>query len=902
MSFAPLALLLTLGLIAGPAASEPEQLALETAADSPSKPVAPASSEDDPDDPTIDDDEFDEAARDSFSEPPPGVEILRIRGRGIGAFETEVPESVTHFDAATIEALGAQNIADLARVTPNVEIVTGSATQSTFFIRGIGLADFSSNAAGAVAIFQDGVSLNAPPLQTGQLFDIQDVQILRGPQAGGPNRNASAGSIRVESRKPTGDFTSSLRVSLGRYDADSEGAFDALIQDYEGALEFPILEESLSARLAFRFHDADPFMTNGCGDAPPFSERSLRITGPGETGAEAAERASVCGERDSFTLPSRGKSQIPTGLPTRVGDEHNWATRAQLRFQPKGTEMDFLLNGHGSRLDQQSTLGQASGTDFLQGGQYPSFGGPTSGAGALGYQEPDQREEWLSLCPALNNCSEEKAIFGQILAETRPFDLRPFRGDYDRVGQTTLDTFGGFLEADIGIGDLHLSVTSAYDRYSRTRDADNDFTPHTLFEMLSFDRAWQVWEEIELSGELEDYPLRWNVGGYFLHEELVVDVLTRLQFETQNFRRHYTQDIWSWAVWGGFSWDFLDDFTLDGAVRYNWERKTFDLARSFPDSPFQPARFSIDEATWQEPTGEISLTYRFSKEFSSYAKYTHGFKAGHFNSSDPLNPSFDQNAPPPDNPPADAELVDAFEIGFGGSWFDNRLTAKGAAFYYLYDNYQIFLFTDTPSTAPTLDVLNAKQAQNFGAEIETRAEPLAGWAPAWLDGLVLNTRLGWLESEFLDFQNLVERRIGSRSIQVTIDFTGNRLPNSPRLTASGSAEWTFDFGAWGSLIPRYDFAWTDDIFFDATNGRGSVDVRGQPNLPEFAVGQPAYWNHDLRLSYRTPTGNVEVSFWVRNLENTIHKNFSFDVSQFQKVVIGFPGDPRTLGFDMSVVF
>ena len=123
-----------------------------------------------------------------------------------GAIETDVPASITQFDASTIQALGAQDISDLSRVTPNVNIVQPGATQATFFVRGIGLSDFSANAAGAVTIFQDDIAFNAPAIQTGQLFDIRDVEIMRGPQGTGPFRNASGGAIRVSSNLPSGNY------------------------------------------------------------------------------------------------------------------------------------------------------------------------------------------------------------------------------------------------------------------------------------------------------------------------------------------------------------------------------------------------------------------------------------------------------------------------------------------------------------------------------------------------------------------------------------------------------------------------------------------------------------------------------------------------------------------------
>src|SRR6185503_15388103 len=144
-----------------------------------------------------------------------GGEVLTVKGRGMGAIETEVPSSITQFDAGTIQALGAQNVSGLSRVTPNVSIVQPGSTQATFFVRGIGLSDFSSNAAGAVTIFQDDVAINAPAIQTPSLFEIENVDIVRGPQGTGHFRNASAGAIRVRSKRPTGNYGSQLRSSLG---------------------------------------------------------------------------------------------------------------------------------------------------------------------------------------------------------------------------------------------------------------------------------------------------------------------------------------------------------------------------------------------------------------------------------------------------------------------------------------------------------------------------------------------------------------------------------------------------------------------------------------------------------------------------------------------------------------
>jgi len=418
--------------------------------------------------------------------PPAGVEVIRIKGRAVTGIETEVPTSVTQFDAAAIEALGAQNISDLAQVTPNVEIKVAGATAPTFFIRGVGLSDFNANAAGAVSVYQDDVAINAPAIQLGLLYDLENVVVLRGPQGGGSGRNASAGAIKVYSRKPTGERSAEFRSSWGRFNA----------LDFEGALEIPIVEEMLASRFAFRYLERDPYAKNGCSGGPSLEDKGMALVPNPFTGvlqlkvvdAEKAEKwedFSLCGEgitRIQNVTPVGKRtfklSTHPGGLPRKVNDAGSWAARGQLRFQPPGTDMDWLLNAHGSRLDQQSTLGQAIGTenDF--------FGGLTGG----GYKDPDIAEMQDDLFEELGQQFPDLGPqeLGELVREelsnelARNLDIRPYRGDYSRVGQTQLDAWGGFLRGEWSIGAVDFTSITGYDSYERSRDQDQDFARRAL--------------------------------------------------------------------------------------------------------------------------------------------------------------------------------------------------------------------------------------------------------------------------------------------------------------------------------------------------------------------------------------------------------------------------------------
>jgi iron complex outermembrane receptor protein len=205
---------------------------------------------------------------------------------------------------------------------------------------------------------------------------------------------------------------------------------------------------------------------------------------------------------------------------------------------------------------------------------------------------------------------------------------------------------------------------------------------------------------------------------------------------------------------------------------------------------------------------------------------------------------------------------------------------------------------------PTFSIINANDAEVYGAELDLRLEPLADLVPPELEGLVLTARAGWLESQFLDFTTSVKRPGfgGGRPIDVQQEFTGNQLINSPRFKVSAAAEWTFDLGRWGAVIPRYDFAWTSDIFFDPNEGLGSETAAGELFLPEYGVGQRRYWLHNVRLGYRVPEGNIEIAGWCRNLTDEVYKTYAFDASTFANVVINFVGEPRTYGLDLTVRF
>jgi iron complex outermembrane receptor protein len=116
--------------------------------------------------------------------------------------------------------------------------------------------------------------------------------------------------------------------------------------------------------------------------------------------------------------------------------------------------------------------------------------------------------------------------------------------------------------------------------------------------------------------------------------------------------------------------------------------------------------------------------------------------------------------------------------------------------------------TNDYQKTPVRVVENASNAQLYGAEMDLTVEPI--------DRLILRVNFAWLEGKFLDFTDSGVRNIrlplGSNPPSITtdvpIDYTGNRLPNTPEFTLSGTLEYTLELGRYGSIRPRYDFSWT----------------------------------------------------------------------------------------------
>jgi iron complex outermembrane recepter protein len=155
----------------------------------------------------------------------------------------DTPLSVTALDAAALDEHQVQAFEDLQTVSPGVQ--NGDAFGGNrLFIRGIGLTSFASGADPSAAFYVDGVYIARPAAQLGSFFDVDRVEVLRGPQGALYGRNATAGAVNVVTNAPTQDFSGYIDETVGNYD----------LHRTQGAVSGPLDSNgTLLGRLAFDF-------------------------------------------------------------------------------------------------------------------------------------------------------------------------------------------------------------------------------------------------------------------------------------------------------------------------------------------------------------------------------------------------------------------------------------------------------------------------------------------------------------------------------------------------------------------------------------------------------------------------------------------------------------------------
>jgi iron complex outermembrane receptor protein len=204
----------------------------------------------------------------------------------------DVPAAVTAFSSDDLTRFGITDTMDLTGQTPGLKIKsTNGQSKPSVFLRGIGTNDFNASASAAVGFYADEVYLGLQSGQLFQVFDLERVEVLRGPQGTLYGRNTTGGAVNFFSNRPDGSFRGNGSTSYGRFNQVT----------LEGGIQAPIAD-GLSARFSGILRSSD-------GDGV-----------------------------NLFT-------------DQRINSFDSWSLRGVLRWKPDSGATDWSLIVHGGRLE-----------------------------------------------------------------------------------------------------------------------------------------------------------------------------------------------------------------------------------------------------------------------------------------------------------------------------------------------------------------------------------------------------------------------------------------------------------------------------------------------------------------------------------------------------------------------
>lgn len=164
----------------------------------------------------------------------------------------DIPQAISAFGATQLDKLNARDLSDLTASAPNVTILPVAFTRSAaaINIRGMGAAGFESSEESPTGIAVDGIFTTRPVASMIDTFDMERIEVLRGPQGTSFGKNSLAGGIAAYTKNPGRDFGWSAQATVGSYGR----------RDLKAAVDLPIIHNTLAVRLVGAVETVDgPF-------------------------------------------------------------------------------------------------------------------------------------------------------------------------------------------------------------------------------------------------------------------------------------------------------------------------------------------------------------------------------------------------------------------------------------------------------------------------------------------------------------------------------------------------------------------------------------------------------------------------------------------------------------------
>ncbi|MGI9234711.1 MAG: TonB-dependent receptor [Woeseiaceae bacterium] len=714
----------------------------------------------------------------------------------------EVPIAITAFTEQTIQRAGIERPADFITLMPNVTIVdTANVGDTQVSIRGV---VSTRDAESTFAYVVDGVLSTNPNSFNEELLDVQQIEVLKGPQGALYGRNAVAGAVLVTTKEPGQDFEGSVQVGAGDPEQQKaafrfggglsdnlrasvsgsyrnfDGHYRNLIDGTDGTVDYL---EDFTGRVRAIWEPRDDVKIDARLGYSDVEGGAINFNAGFAIPAFAAGFAAPNFDQDVNEVPFRYAFNVP-------GENEQTTTDFALKA-------DWALND----IDVTAIVSYNDLEEYLlSDGTSATF---------YGYE----------LTPA---CQNDRAT------------LNNFPVAFGGAGRT--DLFGDFFNP-FGIF---------------PNDGVNDFAgvygPYTPTACDGY--QYQERNQSDLSFELrftspQDQELRWIAGIYAAELDREVVVAYGADQGQGFLRQPYIDptgpnptDLLFWddfetsviAAFGEIAYDISDRTEVSLALR--WDQEDREVKNKVPN--VAASGLNINNATGpinpgyiSNPTGipdrsrkfdqwQPKLTFRWSAtdNINAYASYGIGFRSGGFNSlgsADLLNLWFNTgfggageavDAQLVINDEYDKEVSNAFEVGVKTDWLDSRLRVNAALFNTDVDDNQFFEFFAGPfgilRVVTTIDEINI---QGFEADFEYLAT----------EQFSVFGGIGLLDSEIEQNAN--------RPLSV-----GNDVPQAPEQTYNLGVQ--FDVPVTGNvnLFLRTDWQYVGDMWFHTLQGEQTPTI------------------------------------------------------------------------------
>ncbi|MFN5541916.1 MAG: TonB-dependent receptor [Betaproteobacteria bacterium] len=775
------------------------------------------------------------------------VDELVVTATRRSASAQAVPVALSAFSGEQLAEQAVSNSQELLLKVPSSDItMNNGSTAANIYIRGVGTKGPGYNQVAAVGIYVDEVSLNSPIVNVLQLFDLQRVEVLRGPQNTLYGRNTTGGAVNFVSVKP--------RVADGTwgYLTLTGGQFSQA--DVEGAVSFDLGQE-WAARLALIKQTRDGMYNN-------------------------------------------------SHLGEKVYDKDSTAVRAQLVWSPR-PDTELLMKLHGEKVNNTNKLWKTIGLQSpLLVGAVTTYNTPCQFTIGLG-----------SACVGINNTPSD------------PNDTRTFSASM-RSPIEQVNARGASLNANWKIGDVRATAISGYEYNNFKKAEDVDAGPAPLrptgpfsgsitnanyqggFDFFQVSEASQYSQELRLASEA-DKSLRWITGLFWFKEKTIGNTTAFSYFAgtaANGGRANSTnlnQENRVASGYGEIEFDVTKQLTVTAGIRATREELSgtnTTVQRSLTDAVTRAALLPTSgqrpittaellalpvgtgrnvyvdtpfEKSFSQSGGKLGVKYSVDAQTMVFGTVSQGFKSGSYSAApaQSINGSFFT----PTNP----ETLTAYEIGLKTTTADRKLKLNLTGYYYQYKDQQLLRTTSLPGLGIVAAQVNAGKSNLQGVELEAQWAPGGGWN--------IDLGVGYLKTKIVEFtqdEACVANVGGCPASGVRkLDFSGQELTNSPRLTTNLTVrkEWKLDGG--NTLSIGGDYSYRAKRFFNIPNN--TLESSEAYSL----VNAQATYRFGAKQQYR-------LTAWGKNLNDKVYflNKSVFAAAGTMEALIG---DPRTFGLTFS---